>query len=248
MIFRTMPRPDLEVTWYRQNGLFNFTNSDDKPVIGISAQTWEDYLDHIENLPSKVSGQVISPELITITDIPLEKATRFQREISRRILQLCELSRDLPNADFMVGTPSFYDDTELPYNTLLNISNGQCETKSRKWLLTLSEEGNFRPALTTQTLQQPYSTQSLICTDMVVAPSLLREDTRHVQVSACWATPGFSHPNYQPPPDEERYTDAMIYTINQLFTAHLVRDLVVVDRTPPTTKIPPLDCVVQRKI
>ena len=119
-----MPRPDLEVTWYRQNGLFNFTNSDGKPVIGISAQTWEDYLNHIENLPSKFSGQVISPELITTTDIPLEKATRFQREISRRILQLCELSRDLPNADFMVGTPSFYDDTGLPYNTLVKITNG----------------------------------------------------------------------------------------------------------------------------
>ena len=248
MIFRTMPRPDLEVTWYRQNGLFNFTNSDDKPVIGISAQTWEDYLNHIENLPSKFSGQVISPELITITDIPLEKATRFQREISRRILQLCELSRDLPNADFMVGTPSFYDDTELPYNTLVKITNDQYKTNVRKWLLTPSEEGNFWPALTTQALQQPYSTQSLICADMVVAPSLLREDTRHVQVSACWATPGFSHPNYQPPPDEKRYTDAMIYAINQLFTAHLVRDLVVVDRTPPTTKIPPLNCVVQRKI
>ncbi|QJU08662.1 hypothetical protein FBF28_03820 [Candidatus Saccharibacteria bacterium oral taxon 488] len=76
MIFRTMPRPDLEITWYRQNGVFNFTNSDGEPVTGVSAQTWEDYLDHIENLPSKVSGQVISPELITITDIPFEKVAR----------------------------------------------------------------------------------------------------------------------------------------------------------------------------
>ena len=35
----------------------------------------------------------------------------------------------------MVGTPSFYDDTELPYNTLVKITNGQYKTNVRKWLL-----------------------------------------------------------------------------------------------------------------
>lgn len=248
MNFRTMPRPDLEITWYRQSGVFNFTNSDGEPVTGVSAQTWEDYLNHVEDLPSKTSGIIISPELITVTDIPFEKIARFRQEISKRILQLCEISRDLPNVNLMTGTPSFCDDTKLPYNTIVNISNGQYETKVRKWTLAPSEEGNFQSTLTAQALQQPYSTQSLICADMIAAQSLLNKAARHVQVSACWATPGFNYPNYQPPPDEERYTDAMIYAINQLFTAHSVQDLVVVDRTPPTTEIPPLNCIVQRKI
>ena len=56
MNFRTMPRPDLEITWYRQSGVFNFTNSDGEPVTGVSAQTWEDYLNHVEDLPSKTSS------------------------------------------------------------------------------------------------------------------------------------------------------------------------------------------------
>lgn len=248
MIPRETSHPDISFTWYRQSGVFGYIDSENKPVTGISAQTWGDYVSYISDLPGDISGRVISPELITSTDMLLEEFTKFRREIGRRLILLCEISRDFPRVDFIVGTPDFSGGTQLPYNALARITNGHHKITERKRLLTPSECGNFQPAPTMHTPEQSSSTQSLICADMIVGSSHLHDNTRHVQASTCWAIPGFTNPYSSPPPDEQRYTSAMRYVVNKLFATSSVDDLVVVDRTPPTTDIPPLNCIVRRKI
>ena len=135
------------------------------------------------------------------------------------------------------------------YNSLVIIQNGIRRILERKRTIFSSAEGETFTA--NDTLQQRYTrTLSAVCADLVgygVQYPELPQDTRAIHASCCWATPLEEGARYAAAPDEERYTSAMTHTLGRLFARYpQLQQVIVVDRTPPSTAIPPLNCVARR--
>ena len=189
----------------------------------------------------------ISPELMTTADIDLLEIPGQRDVVDDRLAKLQELSTSMPTAELVVGTPEYQPDGI--YNSLVIIKNGTRSVLERKrTIFSSAEQGTFTASNTLQ--QRCTRTLSAVCADLVgygVQYSKLPQDTRAIHASCCWATPLEEGARYAAAPDEERYTNAMTRTLGHLF-AHYpqLQQVMVVDRTPPSTTIPPLNCVARR--
>ena len=248
-----------DIQWYRQTGVFYPEQlSSETPTVGVSANTWREYMDLIRQAAADhptdhPAHRLISPELMTtagiVAEIPDQRAM-----VDARLAELQELSTSMPTAELVVGTPEYHPD-EI-YNSLVIIKNGTRRVLERKrTIFSSAERGTFTAS---NTLQQRYTrTLSAVCADLVgygmqypQYPQYpkLPQDTRAIHASCCWATPLEEGARYAAAPDEERYTSAMTHTLGHLFTHYpQLQQVIVVDRTPPSTTIPPLNCVARRK-
>ena len=171
--------------------------------------------------------------------------------VDARLAELEKLSTSMPTAELVVGTPEYHPDGI--YNSLVIIKNGIRRILERKrTIFSSAEQGIFTASNTLQ--QRCTRTLSAVCADLVgygmQYPQYpkLPQDTRAIHASCCWATPLEEGARYAAAPDEERYTSAMTHTLGHLFTHYpQLQQIMVVDRTPPSTAIPPLNCVAQRK-
>ena len=231
---------DARVQWFSQIGPFSVETGAGL-VTGISANTWEDFYEMAANLThNQQAGRIIGPELMTVADEPLAKTISFQYESEQRLEAIANLSRKLPHTEFVIGAPEYQRNTT--FNSAWLIINGMRQIVARKSLITPAEASVFsgRSAAWRTTNQ---STQTVICADLIMSP---HPTTKHIQASCCWATPLIDNPHYIPPPDEERYTRAMKIALTSLMTHSAIHDIIVVDRTPSTTTIAPLNCFATR--
>ena len=169
--------------------------------------------------------------------------------VNGRLTKLEELSTSMPTAELVVGTPEYHPDGRI-YNSLVIIKNGIHRVLERKRTIFSSsaERGTFTASNTLQ--QRCTRTLSAVCADLVgygVQYPELPQDTRAIHASCCWATPLEEGARYAAAPDEERYTSAMTHTLGHLFTHYpQLQQIMVVDRTPSSTAISPLNCVARR--
>ena len=244
-----------DIQWYRQTGVFYPEQLSGTPTAGVSANTWHEYMnlirqaaaDHPTDHPAH---RLISPELMTtagiVAEIPDQRAM-----VDARLAELQELSTSMPTAELVVGTPEYHPD-EI-YNSLVIIKNGTRRVLERKrTIFSSAEQGIFTASNTLQ--QRCTRTLSAVCADLVgygmQYPQYpkLPQDTRTIHASCCWATPLEEGARYAAAPDEKRYTGAITRTLGYLFARYRqLQQVVVVDRTPPSTTIPPLNCVARRK-
>lgn len=197
------------------------------------------------------ADRFISPELMTTADIDLLEIPGQRDVVDDRLAKLEELSTSMPTAELVVGTPEYHPDGI--YNSLVIIKNGTRRVLERKrTIFSSAEQGTFTASNTLQ--QQCTRTLSAVCADLVgygmQYPQYpkLPQDTRAIHASCCWATPLEEGAHYAAAPDEERYTSTMTRALGRLFERYRqLRQVIVVDRTPPSTTIPPLNCVARRK-
>ena len=250
-----------DIQWHRQTGVFYPEQlSSETPTVGVSANTWREYMDLIRlslirqaaaDYPADhPADRFISPELMTTADMVAEIPDQ-RAMVDARLAELQELSTSMPTAELVVGTPEYHPD-EI-YNSLVIIKNGIRSVLERKrTIFSSAERGTFTAS---NTLQQRYTrTLSAVCADLVgygmQYPQYpkLPQDTRAIHASCCWATPLEEGARYAAAPDEKRYTSTMTRTLGHLFTHYpQLQQVIVVDRTPPSTTIPPLNCVARRK-
>lgn len=241
-----------DIQWHRQTGVFYPEQlSSETPTVGVSANTWREYMDLIRQAAADhptdhPAHRLISPELMTtagiVAEIPDQRAM-----VDARLAELQELSTSMPTAELVVGTPEYHPD-EI-YNSLVIIKNGTRRVLERKrTIFSSAERGTFTASNTLQ--QRCTRTLSAVCADLVgygVQYPELPQDTRAIHASCCWATPLEEGARYAAAPDEERYTSAMTHTLGHLFTHYpQLQQIMVVDRTPSSTAIPPLNCVARR--
>ena len=171
--------------------------------------------------------------------------------VNGRLTELEKLSTSMPTAELVVGTPEYHPDGI--YNSLVIIQNGTRRILERKrTIFSSAEQGTFTAS---NTLQQRYTrTLSAVCADLVgygmQYPQYpkLPQDTRAIHASCCWATPLEEGARYATAPDKERYPSTMTRALGRLFERYRqLQQVIVVDRTPPSTTIPPLNCVARRK-
>jgi len=193
----------------------------------------------------------VSPELMTTAGVDLPEIPNQRDMVDARLAELQKLSTSMPTAELVVGTPEYHPDGI--YNSLVIIQNGRRRILERKrTIFSSAEQGTFTAS---NTLQQRYTrTLSAVCADLVgygmQYPQYpkLPQDTRAIHASCCWATPLEEGAHYAAAPDKKRYTGAMTHTLGHLFTHYpQLQQVIVVDRTPSSTAIPPLNCVARRK-
>ena len=243
-----------DIQWYRQTGVFYPEQLSGTPTAGVSANTWPEYMSLIRqaavNNPTH-RYRFVSPELMTTADMELAEIPDQHAVVNDRLAELQKLSTSMPTAELVVGTPEYHPDGI--YNSLVIIQNGRRRILERKrTIFSSAEQGTFTAS---NTLQQRYTrTLSAVCADLVgygmQYPQYpkLPQDTRAIHASCCWATPLEEGARYAAAPDEKRYTSTMTRMLDHLF-AHYpqLQQVMVVDRTPPSTAIPPLNCVARRK-
>ncbi len=243
-----------DIQWYRQTGVFYPEQlSSETPTVGVSANTWRKYMDLIRKAAADHPTHrlvLVSPELMTTADMELAEIPDQHAVVNDRLAGLQELSTSMPAAELVVGTPEYHPD-EI-YNSLVIIKNGTRRILERKRTIFSSAEwGTFTASNTLR--QQCTRTLSAVCADLVgygmQYPQYpkLPQDTRAIHASCCWATPLEEGARYAAAPDEKRYTSTMTRTLGRLFARYpQLQQVIVVDRTPPSTAIPPLNCVARR--
>ena len=244
-----------DIQWYRQTGVFYPEQLSGTPTAGVSANTWPEYMSLIRlSLIRQATVdnpthryRFVGPELMTTADIDLREIPDQRAVVNDRLAELEELSTSMPTAELVVGTPEYHPD-EI-YNSLVIIQNGTRRVLERKrTIFSSAEQGTFTASNTLQ--QRCTRTLSAVCADLVgygVQYPELPQDTRAIHASCCWATPLEEGARYAAAPDEERYTSAMTHTLGRLFARYpQLQQVIVVDRTPPSTAIPPLNCVARR--
>ena len=239
-----------DIQWYRQTGVFYPEQLSGTPTAGVSANTWREYINLIRKAAADhPAHRFISPELITTADMDLPEIPNQRATVNGRLTELEKLSTSMPTAELVVGTPEYHPD-EI-YNSLVIIQNGTRRVLERKRTIFSSsaERGTFTASNTLQ--QRCTRTLSAVCADLVgygVQYPKLPQDTRAIHASCCWATPLEEGARYAAAPDEKRYTGAMTRTLGHLFARYpQLQQVIVVDRTPSSAAIPPLNCVARRK-
>lgn len=243
-----------DIQWYRQTGVFHPEQlSSETPTVGVSANTWREYMDLIRQAAADHPThryRFVSPELMTTADIDLREIPNQREAVNGRLTELEKLSTSMPAAELVVGTPEYHPDGI--YNSLVIIKNGIRRVLERKrTIFSSAEQGTFTASNTLQ--QRCTRTLSAVCADLVgygmQYPQYpkLPQDTRAIHASCCWATPLEEGALYAAAPDEERYPSTMTHTLDYLFAHPQLQQVMVVDRTPPSTTIPPLNCVARRK-
>ena len=251
-MYHKRPRKQVrhyDIQWYRQTGVFHPEQLSGTPTAGVSANTWRGYMSLIRQaVADNPAHRFVSPELMTTADMDLPEIPNQHAVVNDRLAELEELSTTASTAEFVVGTPEYQPDGI--YNSLVIIQNGIHRVLERKrTIFSSAERGTFTAS---NALQQRHTrTLSAVCADLVGYGAQyleLPQDTRAIHASCCWATPLEEGAHYATAPDEERYTSAMTRTLGRLF-AHYpqLQQVMVVDRTPPGTTIPPLNCVARRK-
>lgn len=232
------PSGKYDLQWWRQTGIF-YTGEKNE-IAGVSANSWEEYIDLMHEISRNYTGRVISPELMTASDISLDDLalSAARKAIRQRINDIIERSKSTPQAEIILGTPELSSPGD--YNALLLINNGLARAITRKQLITPAESTSFTPGYLSQD-----STHNVICADLF---NYIEENTAHdIQASCCWATPLVPQAKYNTLPDEERYRNAMIYVLNGIFNNTETRSVTIVDRTPDSTNIAPLNCRATRR-
>lgn len=247
-----------DIQWYRQTGVFHPEQlSSETPTVGVSANTWSEYMDLIRQAAAQAAADhpthrlvFVSPELMTTAGVDLPEIPNQRDMVNGRLTELEKLSTSMPTAELVVGTPEYHPDGI--YNSLVIIQNGTRRILERKrTIFSSAERGTFTASNTLR--QQCTRTLSAVCADLVgygmQYPQYpkLPQDTRAIHASCCWATPLEEGARYAAAPDEERYPSTMTRALGRLFARYpQLQQVIVVDRTPPSTAIPPLNCVAQR--
>lgn len=241
-----------DIQWHRQTGVFYPEQLSGTPTAGVSANTWHEYMSLIRQAAADhPAHRFISPELMTTAGVDLPEIPNQRDMVDARLDELEKLSTSMPTAELVVGTPEYQPHSI--YNSLVIIKNGIRRVLERKRTIFSSsaERGTFTASNTLR--QQCTRTLSAVCADLVgygmQYPQYpkLPQDTRVIHASCCWATPLEEGARYAAAPDEERYTSAITRTLGRLFERYRqLQQVIVVDRTPPSTAIPPLNCVAQR--
>ena len=241
-----------DIQWHRQTGVFCPEQLSSTPTAGVSANTWHEYINLIRQAAAdNPAHRFISPELMTTAGMELAEIPDQHAVVNDRLAELQELSTSMPAAELVVGTPEYQPHSI--YNSLVIIKNGTRSVLERKrTIFSSAERGTFTAS---NTLQQRYTrTLSAVCADLVgygmQYPQYpkLPQDTRAIHASCCWATPLEEGAHYAAAPDKERYPSAMARTLGRLFARYQqLQQVIVVDRTPSSTAIPPLNCVARRK-
>lgn len=92
-------------------------------ITGVSSPGWASFVEHLKTL-SPADVLVVSPELITTTEIGTDEIIPARAFIEERVDYVKNASAHMPGTIFLLGTPVF-GDGEKPTNSVLYLKAGE---------------------------------------------------------------------------------------------------------------------------
>lgn len=131
----------------------------------VTQQTWQET---ITSLSTHDFGRttVVTPELITLTNLPQDENP--MPIIRQRLAEAMRVSRDQPDATFIIGSPFQAPYVARPYNAAVILEGGQIIALERKRILAGEEARLGMPAPEAEPTSVKGATV-LVCRDMLGA-------------------------------------------------------------------------------
>lgn len=160
---------------YRTSGVHSFELTNGLTITGISANTWEDYEQLLQNLPlttQKIGDIILSPELITAAPDPApDEPNRAILQCARnRVAAAAEISQEYPDSTLIIGTVIPLRRTDMFANGAMYIKNGEQLGETRKMPFSAAEAEYFAQA-TVSSVSKPLPDHPnmlpIICSDLL---------------------------------------------------------------------------------
>lgn len=137
-----------------------------KLLTAVSAGNWTDFTERLEGI-LPIDRLIVSPELITCTEIESANVSESRELIESRIEQMKKFSINFPEATIVLGTAIFGDE-EKPKNGALFIKNGEIVGETtKKSTATEWENDNFSHDLDEKAVLIPGTSLGLLlCSDL----------------------------------------------------------------------------------
>lgn len=244
-----------EERYFRSTGVFRAKFESGVEVAGVSANSWEVYWDHLR-LVSTSDKYVVSPELITCAGMNFGSLINNKDLINRRIDSVVNLSKNLGDSYFLLGTPLFVNDK--PRNSVLVIKSGEIVGVTNKRHGATDEENSFFEMIPEESplLLPNTNTAIVICSDFGLASlyagcdpetvdevlrisgrnnlvgrtvSILPEDLESVLLVSCW---GVGSRYVEAGEQDQYYKNQLMSIAWRIMKNSSVKEVVVVDRVP----------------
>lgn len=227
-------------------------------ITSISSPGWASFTAQIPKL-SRRDTYVVSPEIITATEIDTDDVTSDRALIEERINYMKQASANMPRTVFLLGTPVFHGD-EKPTNGVLYLKAGEIigSTNKRSGVADWEKKNFAFVAEEPPSLVPGTDIGVLICADLGTAtiytrhdsvldrvlelggrenligthPQFIHPDTKTLIVPSCWGIGANRYLIGNDNPDE--YYQMQLRTIS----SSILRDypqlerILVVDRCP----------------
>ncbi len=251
-----------EERFFRETGVVRYSLLDGTDIVGLSGNTWEEYLVLLGQV-SPTDKFVVSPELITYAGKDFENLSSDREEIGQRIAQVIDFSLGYSETTFVLGTPLFLDQGR-PRNSAVLIRNGKIIGETNKRSGATVEESKYFELVAEEPPRLLPGTQTalLICADLPTASlyancserllleslrlsnrkhligkkvELLPSSATSLLVIACWGVGG----QWVEPGKEDYYYGMQLRNIAwNLMRGTKIKEVVVVDRSPNDTVKP----------
>ena len=154
--------------YFRDTGVFRSSFESGLEIAGVSANSWEEYLEYLSRL-SPTDKYVVSPELITCAGMDFEALQTNKDLINQRIDSVVNLSNNFGDSYFLLGTPLFVN--KKPRNSVLVIKNGVIVGVTNKRYGATVLENEFFEMIPEETplLLPETQTPIVICSDLALA-------------------------------------------------------------------------------
>jgi len=246
----------LQEHYYRESGIQSYDLDDGSEIVGVSANTWEEFRTMIEKA-SPDAPIVAGPELVTCAGIAFDDLVNNRELIAKRLGEILEYSTTRTKTTFIVGT-SLFVNSDKPRNSAVLIKNGEIVDVTNKRSGASIEENNCFDLVAEEAplLLPSTRTALLICADLPTAALFAypKDDSfnrtlelsnrqhlvgRHVQlipppatsllVIACWGVGGSW---VQEGNADEYYRLQLRNIVWRLLEITSIKEVVVVDRVP----------------
>ena len=260
-----MSQPSLEgqlfaADYRRSHDVHSFVTHEGSLVTAVSAPDWDSFSDMLENLPP-TQGYIVSPELITCTDMPMAALADMHDIVAERTEHVRTISHAHPQAVIALGNVACT--TQGFMNQLEIIRGGTTVAAIHKTAFTDDELEVFAPGSHDGERWTHHPTVQLaLCHELIRvalnrgAPNdkllekyrtnALNEQAVSLLVSSCFAVPMSSRAesvySQYAKPDEERYRGQLETAVGYVFAAYPnLQDIIMTDRRPSQGTIEPLN-------
>lgn len=231
-----------------------------KVLTGVSADNWTDFTNRLEGI-LPIDRLIVSPELITCTEIESENVTESRELIEDRVEQMRKFSMNFPEATIVLGTAIFGEE-EKAKNGALFIKDGEIIGKTtKKSTATEWEKENFSHDLDEKPVLIPGTNLGLLlCSDLSFFsifskgihfpeaffkklkqenfigknPEFIHPETKGIIVSSCWGIGGNKLWQDVVGESVDSYYESQLraVTTNIMMLNKEIDEIAVVDRVP----------------
>lgn len=243
-----MSTPQASFEFDRAYGVRHISTPSEDIITTISRPDWLSFRDSLENITSygEAGNFILSPELVTSTDIPLGEIAVKRTLIQERVHEAKLLTVNHPSSTLLLGTAVFNAEGTRARNAVLFLRDGTEIGRTHKvhTEVRAEQEVFYRPNVPDVRKPAPHIA-AIISADLIDPPRTV-DSAGTLLISSCWSVP-IGHPD-SAPSTEPRLKDGLTMFTQELFDNNpQLNTVVMADRVPEVSQaVAPFNFVATR--